>query len=168
MHPNPNPNPNSPSRGRGGRCYRCSFRFRFRRATAGARRDGCGVLLSRRARNVKKCSSPSKLRVHRRDVYIMSTVFPHRNPLTLYWSYVRYVVVMSLCWSPNWNEPRIAMGTPQFGILTNPYPNRFGDPRTNMGIAFFWFFFQSRTRSATSHQKLSYPNAMAHLSSPKI
>jgi hypothetical protein len=45
------------------------------------------------------------------------------------------------------------MGTPQFGILTNPYPNRFGDPRTNMGIAFFCFF-QSRTRSATSHQKL--------------
>jgi hypothetical protein len=32
-----------------------------------------------------------------------------------------------ICWSPNWNEPRIAMGTPQFGILTNPYPNRFGD-----------------------------------------
>ena len=36
-----------------------------------------------------------------------------------------------ICWSPNWNEPRIAMGTPQFGILANPYPNRFGDPRSN-------------------------------------
>ncbi len=45
-----------------------------------------------------------------------------------------------MCWSPNWNGPRIAMGTPQFGILTNPYPNGFGDPRTNMGIAFLVFF----------------------------
>ncbi len=44
--------------------------------------------------------------------------------------------VKCICWSPNWNEPRIAMGTPQIGILKNPYPNRFGDPRTNMGIAF--------------------------------
>jgi hypothetical protein len=38
-----------------------------------------------------------------------------------------------------------------------------------MGIAFFWFFSVThKIVSATSHQKLSYPNAMAHLSSPKI
>ena len=52
------------------------------------------------------------------------------------------------------------MGTPQFGILTNPYPNRFGDPRTNMGIAFFLFFFshaQDRrllTKQTTTQQTL--------------
>jgi hypothetical protein len=34
-----------------------------------------------------------------------------------------------LCWSPNWNEPHTAMGTPRFGLLTYPYPYRFGDPR---------------------------------------
>jgi len=38
-----------------------------------------------------------------------------------------------ICWSPNWNEPRTGSGIPKFGILTNLYPNRFGDPRTNMG-----------------------------------
>jgi hypothetical protein len=47
---------------------------------------------------------------------------------------IRQLLVRCTCWSPNWNEPRIAMGTPQFGILTNPYPNRFGDPRFGMGI----------------------------------
>ncbi len=31
------------------------------------------------------------------------------------------------CWSPNWNEPQTDSGTPRFGILTNPYPNRFGE-----------------------------------------
>ena len=40
------------------------------------------------------------------------------------------------CWSPNWNEPQTALGTPGFGILTNPYPYRFGDPRSNMGFTF--------------------------------
>jgi len=40
------------------------------------------------------------------------------------------------CWSPNWNEPQTTLGTPQFGILTNPYPYRFGDPCSNMGSPF--------------------------------
>ncbi len=46
-----------------------------------------------------------------------------------------------ICRSPNWNEPRIAMGTPQIGILKNPYPNWFGDPRSDMGSP-FWVPFQ--------------------------
>jgi hypothetical protein len=33
------------------------------------------------------------------------------------------------------------MGTPQFGILTNPYPNRFWDPCSDMGSP-FWMPFQ--------------------------
>ena len=46
-----------------------------------------------------------------------------------------------ICWSPNWNEPQTDSGTPRFGILTNPYPNRFGDPRTKMGPP-IWMPFQ--------------------------
>ena len=53
----------------------------------------------------------------------------------------RFRLVSLMCWSPNWNEPRIAMGTPQFGILTYPYPNRFGDPHSDMGSP-FWIPFQ--------------------------
>ncbi len=45
------------------------------------------------------------------------------------------------CWSPNWNEPQTDSGTPRFGLLTNPYPNRFGDPRSDMGSP-FWVPFQ--------------------------
>ena len=59
----------------------------------------------------------------------------------------------SRCWSPNWNEPHTASGTPRFGILTNPYPNRFGESPFQYGDCFFGVFFQSRTRSAFSHQK---------------
>jgi hypothetical protein len=61
---------------------------------------------------------------------------------------------MVQCWSPNWNEPHTASGTPRFGILTNPYPNRLGEPPFQYGDCFFGVFFQSRTRSAFSHQKL--------------
>ncbi len=48
---------------------------------------------------------------------------------------------MDICWSPNWNELQTASGTPRFGILTNPYPCRFGDPRSDMGSP-FWVPFQ--------------------------
>jgi len=41
-----------------------------------------------------------------------------------------------ICWSPNWNEPHTTSETPRFGILTNPYPYRFGDPRSDMGSLF--------------------------------
>ena len=40
------------------------------------------------------------------------------------------MLVPKLEWTPN------RYGTPQFGILANPYPNRFGDPRSNMGSPF--------------------------------
>jgi hypothetical protein len=60
----------------------------------------------------------------------------------------------SMCWSPNWNEPHTATGTPRFGTLTNPYPNRFGESLFQYGDCFFGVFFRSRTRSAFSHQKL--------------
>jgi hypothetical protein len=46
-----------------------------------------------------------------------------------------------ISWSLNWNEPQTALGTPQFGILTNPYPYLFGDPRSDMGSP-FWVPFQ--------------------------
>jgi len=45
-------------------------------------------------------------------------------------------VLWCACWSPNWNEPQTDYGTPRFGILTNPYPNRIGDPRFKMGSPF--------------------------------
>jgi hypothetical protein len=45
------------------------------------------------------------------------------------------------CWSPNWNEPQTDSGTPQFGILTNPYPNRFGESPFRYGDCFFGVFF---------------------------
>jgi hypothetical protein len=57
-----------------------------------------------------------------------------------------------ICWSPNWNEPQTDSGTPRFGILTNPYPNRFGESQNRFGDCFFFVFFLSRTRSAFSHQ----------------
>ena len=59
-----------------------------------------------------------------------------------------------ICWSPNWNEPHTAMGTPRFGLLTLslPIPIR-GVPIPIWGFLFLCFF-QSRTRSAFSHQKL--------------
>jgi len=41
-----------------------------------------------------------------------------------------------VCWSPIWNEPRTGSGIPKLEILTNPYPNRFGDPQTNKGSPF--------------------------------
>jgi len=44
------------------------------------------------------------------------------------------------CWSPNWNEPHTASGTPRFGILTNPYPNRFGESPFQNGDCFFGVF----------------------------
>ncbi len=45
-------------------------------------------------------------------------------------------VLKYTCRSPNWNEPHSAMGTPRFGILTYPYPYRFGDPCSDMGSPF--------------------------------
>ncbi len=54
------------------------------------------------------------------------------------------------CWSPNWNKPQTDFGTPRFRVLTNPYPNRFGESQNRFGDCFF--FFQSRTRSAFFHQ----------------
>ena len=47
----------------------------------------------------------------------------------------RYEVTY-MCWSPIWNEPRTGSGIPKFEVLTNPYPNRFGDPRTGLGSPF--------------------------------
>jgi hypothetical protein len=37
-------------------------------------------------------------------------------------------------------NPLLLLGCPRFGILTNPYPNQFGDSRSNMGIGFFGVF----------------------------
>jgi hypothetical protein len=45
------------------------------------------------------------------------------------------------CWSPNWNEPQTDSGTPQFGILTNPYPNRYEESPFRYGDCFFGVFF---------------------------
>ncbi len=59
-----------------------------------------------------------------------------------------------ICWSPNWNGPQTDSGTPRFGILTNPYPNRFGESQNRFGDCFFYVFFQSRTRSVKTHRKL--------------
>jgi hypothetical protein len=55
------------------------------------------------------------------------------------------------------------MGTPRFGILTYPYPYRFGESHTSIGIPFFVFFFsraQDRpflTKQTTTQQNFSYP-----------
>ncbi len=66
-------------------------------------------------------------------------------------------VFMCTCWSPNWNEPQTGSGTPQFGFLTNPYPNRFGESPNQYGDCFFCVFF-----SVTHKIGLFSPNRQQH------
>ena len=54
--------------------------------------------------------------------------FPARKAADERWGVVTFIRVFTICQSPNWNEPHIGMGTPQFGILTYPY-----QPRQNLG-----------------------------------
>ena len=56
-------------------------------------------------------------------------------------------------------------GDPQIGNFDR---NQFGDPRTNMGIAFLVFFSVTHKIGLFSPKIEVIPNAMAHLSSPKI
>ena len=55
-----------------------------------------------------------------------------------------------ICRSPNWNDPQTDMG---MSPIWNIDPNRFGDPRTNMGIGFFGVFSVTH-KIAFSCQKL--------------
>jgi hypothetical protein len=50
-------------------------------------------------------------------------------------------------------NPKPVWGCPRFGMSKNPYPNRFGDPQTNMGIGFFGVFSVTH-KIAFSCQKL--------------
>ncbi len=74
--------------------------------------------------------------------------------------YKFYSLSKSICWSPNWNGPQTDSGTPRFGILTHPYPNRFGESQNQFGDCFFCVFFshtQHRpflTKQTTTQQKL--------------
>ena len=58
-----------------------------------------------------------------------------------------------ICWSPNWNGPQTNSETPRFGILTNPYPNRFRESQHWFGDCFFWFFSVTH-KMAFSRQKM--------------
>ena len=72
------------------------------------------------------------------------------------------------CWSPNWNKPQTDFGTPRFRVLTNPYPNRFGESQNRFGDCFFCVFFFSHaqdqpffTKQTTTQQQLQlYPFLM--------
>jgi hypothetical protein len=65
-----------------------------------------------------------------------------------------------VCRSPNWNEPHIGMGTPRFGILTYPYPYRYGESPYQYGdCPFFAFFSHAQdqpflTKQTTTQQTL--------------
>ena len=60
--------------------------------------------------------------------------------LICYDGYLRWPQLMCPCQSPNWNEPHTASGTPRFGILTTPYPNRFGESPFQYGDWLFCVF----------------------------
>jgi hypothetical protein len=77
---------------------------------------------------------------------------------------LRLIGCIHICRSPNWNEPHIGMGTPRFGILTYPYPYRYGESPYQYGDCTFFAFFshaQDRpflTKQTTTQQKLQYPH----------
>ena len=54
-----------------------------------------------------------------------------------------------MCWSPNWNEPHIGMGTPQFGILTYPYPYQYG-AHSNLGTNTYMYQRSDEYQHASS------------------
>jgi hypothetical protein len=63
-------------------------------------------------------------------------------------SILSQIILIWLLWEGIYVGPQIgmnpihtAMGTPRFGIMTYPYPYRFGDPHTNMRSP-FWMPFQ--------------------------
>ena len=68
-----------------------------------------------------------------------------------------------MCWSPNWNEPQTDSGTPRFGILTFPYPYRFGESPYQYGDSFFCVFF-----SVTHKIGLFSPNRQQHSKNSSI
>jgi hypothetical protein len=60
------------------------------------------------------------------------------------------------------------MGTPRFGILTYPYPYRYGESPYQYGDCPFFAFFSHAQDRPSLTKNLGNPNAMAHLSSPKF
>jgi len=76
--------------------------------------------------------------------------------------------IRCLCQSSNWNEPHFGTGTPRFGILTYPYPYRYGESPYQYGDCSFFVFFSHAEDRPFLTKNLGNPNAMAHLSSPKF
>jgi len=60
------------------------------------------------------------------------------------------------------------MRTPRFGILTYPYPYRYGESPYQYGDRSFFVFFSHTQDWPFLTKNLGNPNAMAHLSSPKF
>ena len=73
-----------------------------------------------------------------------------------------FALLICICWSPNWNEPHIGMGTPQFGLLTHPYPYRYGESPYRYGDCLFFAFFSHVQDRPFLTKNLGNPNAMAH------
>ena len=63
-----------------------------------------------------------------------------------------------VCRSPNWNEPHTTSGTPRFGILTNPYPNQFGESPFQYGDCFFGVFFSVTHKIGLFSPKITSKN----------